>query len=636
VTTYSWIGRFRPLLFISLVYLGISFLLRLILWKIFGPAAQVGWGDVFTILAAGILNDYVALIFLNIPGVLYLTFMPDKAARSKTHRGVFALLVFLSIFGMLYLAGVEFFFFQEFDARFNLVAVDYLIYPHEVLINIWESYPVVIIMLVDALLAGLILAGIWPMLARAFSGETKITSRLVFLAGYLVLLIPALLMSTDSLDRSGNRVANELSHNGVSSLFRAFHTNHLDYDAYYRIMDHDKAFALARQELADNGTFVSPDPENLNRTHPADPDGLGRMNVVVIVEESFSGSFCGVFGNTKNLTPRFDRLCARGLLFTNAYASGTRTVRGLEAISTSFPPIPSEAIVKRPGNEGMAGWGRIMNKNGYHSSFLYGGFGTFDNMNAFFSGNGFAISDRMNIENPGFTNIWGVSDGDLFSHALKYYDARNEENRPFFSIIMTTSNHRPYTFPKDIPGIPSEGGGREAGVRYADHALGEFLEQAESHAWFDNTLFVIVADHCARVYGRAEVPVATYHIPLLFYAPGKIPPSNLAWPIGQIDIAPTVLAALGLPYTAPFYGHDIFDQSRDPEKNPLFLNHNHDVAMMVGDTMAVLGLHRSARLFHYDRSNNTQTPLEGDPDTFDRAAAIYQTAYELFREHAYR
>jgi phosphoglycerol transferase MdoB-like AlkP superfamily enzyme len=443
-------------------------------------------------------------------------------------------------------------------------------------------------------------------------------------------------MSTDSLDRSGNRVANELSHNGVSSLFRAFHTNHLDYDAYYRIMDHDKAFALARQELADNGTFVSPDPENLNRTHPADPDGLGRMNVVVIVEESFSGSFCGVFGNTKNLTPRFDRLCERGLLFTNAYASGTRTVRGLEAISTSFPPIPSEAIVKRPGNENMAGWGQIMNKNGYHSSFLYGGYGTFDNMNAFFSGNGFAISDRMDIEAPEFTNIWGVSDGDLFTHALKYYDARAGENRPFFSIIMTTSNHRPYTFPKGIPGIPAEGGGRKAGVKYADHALGEFLEQAESHAWFDNTLFVIVADHCARVYGRAEVPVATYHIPLLFYAPGKIPPSNLAWPIGQIDIAPTVLAALGLPYTAPFYGHDIFDQSRDPEKNPLFLNHNHDVAMMVGDTMAVLGLHRSARLFHYDRSNNTQTPLEGDPDTFDRAAAIYQTAYELFREHAYR
>ena len=636
MSRFKWLGRFRPLLLISIFYLAISLLLRLVLWKIFGGSAGISWENVPGILATGLINDTVILIFLNIPATIYLTFLPDRFVQKKWHLVGFCLLLFISIFSLLYLAGVEFFFFQEFDSRFNLVAVDYLIYPHEVLVNIWESYPVGRIILLDTVLAGLILSRLWSRITPAFQVSTRFRQRFIFLAFHILLLGGALLISTDSLDISGNRVSNEIAHNGISSLFRAFHTNDLDYNAYYRTLEKNQAFQLARTELSGNGDFLSEGPENLSRKHAARANGLGRLNVVVIVEESFSASYSGVFGNRRNLTPNFDELSRNGLLFMRAYASGTRTVRGLEAISTSLPPIPSESILKRPGNEHIANWGKIMQENGYHSSFLYGGYGTFDNMNYFFSNNGFAVSDRIDIADPEFTNIWGVSDGDLFRHALGYFDSLQKNGKPFFSIIMSTSNHSPYTFPKNIPGIPAEGGGRKAGVRYADYALGRFLKEARAHSWFAKTIFVIVADHCARVYGRAEVPVATYHIPLLFYAPGKILPMQVDRVIGQIDIAPTVLGLLGLPYTAPFYGRDVLTDNPLPDRHPVFLNHNHDVAMMVGDRLAVLGLHKAAHLYRYDRTENTLTPMPDDLQMFNRTTAIYQTAFDLFSQHLYR
>jgi len=629
-------GRFQPLLILSLVYLALSSLLRLVLWKIFGPEAAVHIGDLPEILVTGVFNDLVVLIFLNLPATLYLALMPDRMALSRWHQRFFSVLIFFSIFGLLYLMQVEFFFFDEFDARFNLVAVDYLIYPREVLINIWQSYPVIWFLLIDGFIALLLFRLVRPGISKAFEARYRFRQRLPIIALHLLLVVPALWLSTDSFDLSGNRVTNELAHNGLSSLFKAFHTNQLAYDVYYRTLPGQKSFELVRDQLRGDGDFVSNIPEDLNRKHPARMDGLGRMNVVVVVEESLSGDFTGIFGNPQNLTPNLDRLAEQGLLFTRAYASGTRTVRGLEAISTSFPPIPSEAIVKRPGSEGIANWGEEMKRHGYHTSFLYGGYGTFDNMNHFFSSNGFTISDRTDIPEPSFANIWGVADGDLFNHALDYFDQRAQEGKPFFSIIMSTSNHRPYTFPEGIPGIPPEGGGRGAGVRYADYALGQFLQQAEEHLWFDNTLFVIVADHCARVRGRAEVPVATYHIPLIFYAPKKLAPGRFQNPTGQIDIAPTVLGLLGLEYTAPFYGIDVLNQQGDPQQHPLLLNHNHDVAMLTDDRMVVLGLQKSAELFAYDREQDSQVRQEDDEQLFDRAAAIYQSAYELFIQKQYR
>ncbi|WP_432823150.1 LTA synthase family protein [Trichloromonas sp.] len=626
---------FRPLLLVSGIYLLLSLLLRLVLWWAFGLPARISFAQVPFILLGGLANDSVELIYLLAPFSLYRLLMPVGITSHRLHRRLAGVTFFLLLFGMLYLASVEYFFFDEFDSRFNLVAVDYLIYPTEVLVNVWDSYPVLQVILGMLLLAGVMYRWCWRHMDAALAKPARLRERgKAFALHALLIALAAFGFSTTTLAFSANRVSNQISSNGISSLFQAFFTNNLDYTQHYRTIEDDRAFALVREGLAKGGgDFVTDELQNINRAFAENPAGLGKMNVVVIVEESLGAGYVGAYGGKRQLTPNFDRLAESGLLFRNAFATGTRTVRGLEAISTSFPPIPSESIVKRPGSEGVANWGKVMAEHGYHSSFLYGGYGYFDNMNHFFSSNGFAISDRADIPEPTFANIWGVCDEDLFRHALDYFDGIHQQGQPFFSIIMTTSNHKPYTFPAGIEGVPAEGGGRRAGVRYADYALGRLFALAPEHDWYDNTLFVVVADHDARVYGRAQVPVERYRIPLLFYAPGRLPAKTVETITSQIDIAPTVLNLLGLSYTAPFYGQNVLNPVAGAR--PLLLNHNHDVAYIDGERMVVLGLQGATDFFRYSADSDSLEPAEADPALADRATAYYQTAFELFKSHRY-
>jgi phosphoglycerol transferase MdoB-like AlkP superfamily enzyme len=274
-----------------------------------------------------------------------------------------------------------------------------------------------------------------------------------------------------------------------------------------------------------------------------------------------------------------------------------------------------------------------MKAAGYSTSFLYGGYGYFDNMNTFFEGNGYEVVDRTAMPNARFENIWGVSDEDLFDAALNHFDQKAKSGQPFFAQIMTTSNHKPFTFRPGIPGIPERGGGREAGVRYADFALDYFLKEARRHSWFDNTLFVIVADHGARVYGKSQIPIRSYEIPCLIWAPKHVKPAAIDELASQIDLAPTVLGLLGLPYQAPFFGRDILADTPNP---PIMLfSHNHDVGLYDGEHLIVLGMQRQVWNYRYDRTADHLIESPHDPNLEKLAVSYYQTASELFRDHRY-
>jgi phosphoglycerol transferase MdoB-like AlkP superfamily enzyme len=628
--------RYAPLLLIGLVYLLVSLSLRLVLWWAFGRPADVLPGDLPWILGAGLANDLVELVYLWIPLSLYLLFMPVRAFRSRVNLWLLGAGLWLTLFGMVYLAVVEFYFFDEFDARFNLVAVDYLMYSHEVLVNIWDSYPVPQALALTAVAASLLFYLLWPGLRASLLDRTPLRRRTAFSALHAVLIAGvATGCSTQTLALSDNRVENELLSNGLSSFFQAFHTNELDYDRLYRTGDSRTLAQVLVGDLAPlGGRFTAADQGLLTRRVHFDAPGLGKLNLVLVVEESFGCEHVGACGSKKGLTPEFDALARRGLFFANAYATGTRTVRGLEAITASIPPIPSESIVKRPGYEGVANWGEVMAALGYRTSFLYGGFGEFDNMNNFFAAHGYRVSDRSEIDDPRFGNIWGVSDQDLFDHALDYFDAEQATGQPFFALIMSTSNHKPYTFPEGIEGIPATGGGRKTGVRYADYALGELLRKAADHAWFGNTVFVVVADHGARVYGKARIPMYSYHIPLLIYAPQHLQPRIVDVPASQVDIAPTLMALLGLDYEAPFIGRNLLVPTSRPVT--LLFNHNHDVALYRNGRMAVLGLKQSADVYRYAMGDREVGEKVQDAELVRLATAYYQTAFELFRAGRYR
>jgi phosphoglycerol transferase MdoB-like AlkP superfamily enzyme len=627
--------RYWPVYVLSAFYLTLGSILRVVLWWAYGREGGVQLAALPGILGAGVVNDTVQSLYFLAPFALYIFLLPDVWYRSRVNRWVLTVGSLLTIFALIYLAFVEFYFFQEYDARFNIVAFDYLMYPTEVVGDIWDAYPVVTIAIVTTLLTIATFSLIREHLRMGFAYSAHMGKRLVpFLAHALLLAAAVLWWHTDTLSFSQNRIANELAQNGHSSFFQAAATNEIDYHKYYKTGDRTANIArLVRFLEAGGGRFVRLADGRLDREFDPNPAGLGKLNVIVVSSESFGAEFSRLYGSTADLTPKFDTFAQRGLWFRNTYASGTRTVRGLEAISASFPPIPSVSILRRPGNENIATWGKVMREHGYRTSFLYGGYGYFDNMNYYFGSNGFDVIDRSSINKPRFENIWGVADEDLFARAMQHFDELSHDKQPFFSIIMTTSNHKPFTFRPGVPGVPQRGGGRAAGVRYADFALGYFLRAAEQHAWFKDTIFVMVADHGARVYGAADIPLKTYEIPLMVYAPQHLAPRRVDTLMGQIDIAPTVLGLLGFGYRAPFFGQDVLAHP-DAPRIALF-SHNHDIAILQGDRMVVFGLNKAEQTLNYDRAANTYTPAPPDKELADLGIAYYQTAFELFRAHRY-
>jgi phosphoglycerol transferase MdoB-like AlkP superfamily enzyme len=632
------VRRFAPWWTVAAVYLVLGAATRLVLWARFGPDADVALDRLPWVVVAGLVNDAVESLYLFAPLALYVLLVPDRWFRSRANRALLHVGTAAIVAALLYLAAAEYFFFEEFDARFNIVAYDYLAYPTEVLTDIRDAYPVTQVLGIAVALGTL---AAWWLRRRLQTGtvcRAGFGDRLVFFLPYAVVLTFAVaLYPTDALSLSTNRVENELVQNGGSSFFRAARTSEIDYHDWYATRPpRDNLRALQRQFAVDGAPFTHLAEGLLDRRHAARRDGLGRLNVVVVASESFGAEFSRLHGSKLDLTPNFDAFARRGLWFANTYASGTRTVRGLEAITASFPPIPTVSILRRPGSHGIATWGSVMRGLGYRTSFLYGGYGRFDDMNAFFAGNGYEVLDRARIEHPRFANVWGASDEDLFDLALRHFDGQYATGQPFFSIVMTTSNHKPFTFRPGLEalGIPPAGGGRQAGVRYADYALGRFLREAARQPWFDDTLFVVVADHGARVYGKAGIPLRTYEIPLLVYAPKHLTPRRIDTLMTQIDIAPTVLGLLGLPYEAPFFGVDALHEPPDRERVALF-SHNHDVAILRGDRLAVLGLGRKTATLRYERASGAFTPV-ADDDLLPLGIAYFQTAAELFQSHRYR
>ncbi len=626
--------RLRSWWLLGALYLCVSTLTRVVLTGVAIREGQASLGNVPALMAVGLLFDIVTSLSLLAPFALYLLVVPARMYNSRWHRWLLTGALSLAVFGLIYLGAVEYFFFDEFNSRFNLVAVEYLIYPHEVFVNIWQSYPVARVMLATLALTA---AVVWlmrkSMLGAHVPGgawRSRLAALVVFAAA---IALTQTTMNVTTGRYSENRVVNELAMNGVYSFFSAVLNSELDYHNYYLTMPRDEAGQRLRKMLAARGTTFFPDTDHIER-HVVGDAPPRRLHVVVLLEESLGAEFVGAYGDKRGLTPVLDNLAKQSMLFTRAYATGTRTVRGMEAVSASFPPVPGESIVKRPHNEGMFNWSTVMAKNGYVPTFIYGGFGTFDNMNYFFGTNGYRVIDRTDMESPQFANIWGVSDEDLFRHAVRVFDDQHTRHEKIYSVVMTTSNHKPYTFPAGVEGVPVKGGGRDAGVRYADYAIGRFIELAKTRPWFDDTLFVIVADHGARVYGREDIPIRTYEIPLMLYSPKNIKPGRVDTLTSQIDVAPTVLGILDFDYDSTFFGIDVLSDSRPGRSIPL--NHNRDIALFDGRNLIEIGFRKTSAQYVYDPATHTQTPVAVDPERTKDAIAIFQQAYELYRERRYR
>lgn len=598
----------------------------------------------FSVLGAfvvGFVYDLAAGLLWSAPLALLSAAIPSGLFRRRFAAPVVHGLFFVVLYVLLFVGVAEWFFWDEFGARFNFIAVDYLVYTQEVVGNIRESYPMPLIFACLAAAAGLGLFGLsragWIGSWLAHPEEAAGPRWLRAGAWTACAACAALLLSEDLIPSWKNNYERELAKNGPWSFVAAFRGNRLDYEQFYATLPVESAFARVKARVGREGWTPPPgaaaDGLDLARTVPAPRPGDPelRPNIVQITVESLSGEFLARYGGRNGWTPNLDALCARALVFDRFYATGNRTDRGMEALTLAVPPTPGRSLVKRPENAGLFTLGSVLRGRGYDTAFIYGGYGYFDNMNAFFGGNGYRVVDR-NVFAPGeitFANAWGACDEDLFNRALKEADAQHAAGRPFFQFLMTTSNHRPFTFPAGRIDLPSGSAKRGGGVKYTDYAIGRFLREAESRPWFKDTVFVIVADHCASSAGRAELEVHNYHIPLIIYAPGgQVAPGVVKGLCSQVDYAPTLLALLNWSYPSRFFGENAL--VGDGPGRALVGNYQ-KLGLFTGDRLALLAPVRRRSVFSYDPGRRALTPIRPDSAPLDDAIAYYQTASWLIK-----
>lgn len=627
--------RFAPQRYLILIagcWLAVFILTRLALMSGHWAQLNLDGSHLLYTFTVGLVYDLGFLAYACLPLGIYLFLAPKILWEKRWHSLLLKLLLPISLYGMLFCALAEWTFWDEFGVRFNFIAVDYLVYSKEVLENIQESYPIPLMLGALGILTALLCNLVWPLLNRALMAPVPSLRHrgapLLMLMGCTAISFFAL--SQDFPRRhDGNTYQRELASNGLYQFIAAFRNNELAYDEFYATLPEPQLAPVIRQELSEpHAQFLGKDPLDIRR-HISPMGAPKQHNIVLVTIESLSAKYLGSFGDTRNLTPNLDQLRPQSWFFNQFYATGTRTDRGLEAITLSVPPTPGRSIVKRIGHEsGFASLGQQLKAQGYDSVFLYGGMGYFDNMNAFFGGNGYRVLDQTDIpqEEIHFQNAWGVADEDLYAQALKVADADHAQGKPFLLQLMTTSNHRPYTYPDGRIDIAS-GEGREGAVKYTDWAIGEFLKAARTKPWFDNTLFVFVADHCAGSAGSEDLPVENYHIPLFVYAPKLIPAHEDSRLASQIDVAPTLLGLLQVDYVSSFFGRNLTQKTKLPPR-VLIGNYQH-LGLFDGKSLSILSPLQGMRIRQgaQEQSSNAEASL------MQRNISYYQTASMDYHRH---
>jgi phosphoglycerol transferase MdoB-like AlkP superfamily enzyme len=630
--------RLRFALTHALVFIGASTLLRLALSVAFRPSSKVRWTEWVRAFVVGFHFDLAVAAVLFVPLALWVGLVSYRIWQSRFYRGLTTAGLGIAWSVLIFLLLAEGFFFEEFRSRFNTVAIDYLIYPSEVFGNLRASYNLpVLVGLCVALAVGPVWLG-WRLVRHPAANLRE--GRVWLLVWIGVATLFGLSVRLDEARFSAERTLNEIANNSSVSLLTAALTRNLDYAHFYPSQDRGAAFARARRLLLTPGAKYSGPPDSLQRTIPGDPN-RPRLNVVLLLEESLGSEFWGVLGRPDTLTPRMDALArTESLLFTNLYADGNRTVRGYEGVFCSFPPLPGDSIAVRDRSENVETLARVLSRDGYETMFLYAGRGLFDGTRAFTTANGWEhFVELKDFEKPAYTTVWGVCNEDLYDRTLEEMRKFHQRGEPFFVTTMSVSNHKPYLYPAGrIPEDPLEKK-RNHAVKYSDYALGRFFDQARKEAFWKDTIFVVVADHGARVYGSQSVPIRSYEIPLVIAGPAVVKEPQTIPTLGcQLDVAPTILGLIGRPYESTFFGRDLLAHPNLPGR--VLLHHNRSVGIYREQHLVTFSLNKVVEYYvgnpKLEQMRRVPKPDDLHQELESEATALYQVGDDLYMHRRYR
>jgi len=636
-------GILGPLLPIAVFFIAALAFLSLtrigfILWKWDRVNAVDG---LWTVLGFGVRMDVVVLcIALALPILLSLVLPAGGAVRKIWNRILAAwLTVYAVVFVFMEAATPSF--VDQYDNRPNRLFFEYLDHPREVFSTLWAAYKLPLIL--AAVLVILAAWGTWKG-SLALSRQSRpwgVVKRVIVLPLVLLVLFAGarssfshrpVNMSTTAF--SNDPLVNQL---GVSSTYSLGYAASRMKDEsnsvkFYGKMPQDEVIQRVHKEMnLPENAFTNADIPTLHRQIPL-AKREKPLNLVIILEESLGSSYVKSLGGVP-LTPELEKLSQQGLWFTNLYATGTRSVRGIEAVITGFPPTPARSIVKLGlSQQNFFTLGRLLKEHGYGTEFIYGGDSQFDNMRGFLLSNGFdQVIDEKQFTDWIFRGSWGVSDEDIFARTHQELLAHGD--KPFLTFVFSVSNHSPFEFPDDrIELYEQPKNSRYNAVKYSDYALGKFFEQAQKSPYWDNTIFLVVADHEDRVFGDALVPIKYFHIPALILG-ADVKPEHYNKVASQMDLAPTVLSLMGIDSIHPMQGRDLLQVPND-DPGRAVMQFGNNQAYMVGDQVVIHTPNKPASQFVYREEKLEPTEINPDLVRDALAQAIWPTI--AYREKRYR
>ena len=507
-------------------------------------------------------------------------------------------------------------FIIEYGVRPNHIYVEYLIYPKEVvstLVNghLFESLFCILICITAFIL-------FYKFASKLYRDYTSIKVKKSLLCLVLaIVLIPYGIRGTITNHKPLNPsnssfctspLGNTIPVNSPFNVFYALrHISDSDiksssifaFDNTVNVLNnYDKFSKVTKPETIDNSC-----PINQVITPKISPSQ--KRNVVIIVEESFGARYVQSLGGDP-IAPELEKLKNEGWWFERLYATGHRSVRGLEAITASYPPSPLASQVKLEHREELTTLSSIYKRLGYKTSFIYGGESHFDSMRSYFLNNGVEeIIEQKDYKDPEFVASWGVSDEDLFKKANEKFVKLSNNNQPFCSVVFSSSFHDPFDIPQgkvNIDGVKTDDPRRLTAAKYADYALGKFFEQAKKEDYYKNTVFLVIADHDSRVRGIGAFPLTNYSIPALIISPDITPRVDKRI-VSQIDMLPTLLSLTGVSGEFPLSGEDL---NRDDIIERAPVSYNELFGYVKGDKFTLL-VPGTAPIFFKIGEHNTIT-----------------------------
>lgn len=632
---------YRTLTIFLLLGLGIlsSSRLLLMMWQSERVQATGQFGG---LLLQGIRADFILLgLLLLIPILVLPLFNLTRQYSKWSGFSYFWCLIMLCLIIFIEMSTPSF--IAQYDIRPNRLYLEYLKYPKEVFATLWNGFRTSLVLGVT-FTAMLVWGAVQVLRPQKNQAEKPVALWLSW--PIAVLLVFAAIRSTtdhrpanpSTFAITADALVNSLVINSpYSVLYAAYSMRHeaRSSDIYGKLEPQTMIQMALDWPWLRHYRFQQSEYPTLH-LQTATQQQKKPLNLVIILQESMGATFVESLGGVA-VTPELEKLKSTGIWFEQLYATGTRSVRGIEAVIAGYLPTPAQSVVKLANSQqNFATIATILQQQGYHTQFVYGGEAHFDNMRGFFSANGFSqMVDQNQMPNAKFVGSWGASDEDVFATAHQQLLQRHQQQQPFFSLIFTSSNHEPFEFPDgriDLHEQPKNTVNNA--VKYADWAMAEFIKQAKQSPYWQDTLFLIVADHDNRVYGSNLIPVEKFRIPGLILG-GTVSPGVVSTLASQVDLAPTLLSMIGVSACHPMLGRDLTLDNQSPGR--ALLQFDNYFALMEPEQLTILKPDQTAVLAHYDPKQKklrlTDQPVS--KAQYQKALAQVQMPSYLYRERKY-